>query len=46
MLDNSISFTTVNGEIFFTYFFSRDLAYDLICKTFNFSLDDHVYEYE
>lgn len=46
MIDNSISFTTINGEIFFTSFFSRDEAYDLICKTFNFNLDDQVYEYE
>lgn len=46
IIDNSISFTTINGEIFFTSFFSRDEAYDLICKTYNFNLDDQVYEYE
>lgn len=45
VIDNSMSFTTVNGEIFFTSFFARDEAYDLICKTFNWYIDDMVYEY-
>jgi hypothetical protein len=42
-MDNSISITTVQGELFFTSFFSRNEAYDLICKTFGISMDDHVY---
>lgn len=40
-----MSFTTVNGEISFTSFFSRDETYDMICKAFNLSMDQHVYEY-
>ena len=41
-----ISITTINGEVSFTSFFSRDEAYDLICKTFELSLDDEVYEFD
>lgn len=45
-MDNSISFTTVKGELFFTSFFSRNEAYDLICKTYEKNLDEHVYEFD
>jgi hypothetical protein len=31
VFDNSISITTVNGEVFLTSFFSRNEAYSLIC---------------
>lgn len=44
LLDLSISFTTVKGELSFTSFFSRNEAYDLVCKTYEISLDEHVYE--
>lgn len=44
-MDNMISITTINGEVIFTSFFSRDEAYDLICKTFSINLDDEVYEF-
>ena len=43
IFDNSISITTVNGEIFFTSFVSRDHAFDLICKTFDINLDEEVF---
>lgn len=32
VFDNSISITTINGEVFLTSFFSRNEAYDLICS--------------
>ena len=38
--------TTINGEVFLTSFFSRDEAYNLICKTFQINFDDEVYEEE
>lgn len=33
VFDNSISITTVNGEVFLTSFFSRNEAFDLICRS-------------
>lgn len=42
-MDNMISITTINGEVVFTSLFSRDEAYDLICKTYSINLDDEVY---
>lgn len=45
-IDNSISFTTINGEVTFTSFFSRNEAYDLICQTFRFNFEDEIYEFE
>lgn len=43
IFDNSISITTLNGEIFFTSLVSRDQAYDLICKTFDINNDEFVF---
>ena len=45
-IDNTLSFTTVNGEMAFTSFFSRNEAYDLVCKTFGFNFEDEIYEFE
>jgi hypothetical protein len=43
IFDNSISITTLNGEIFFTSIVSRDQAYDLICKTFDINNDEFMF---
>lgn len=43
IFDNSISITTVNGEIFFTSFFSRNEAYDMICSAMEITLDEYLY---
>jgi hypothetical protein len=34
IFDNSVSITTINGEVFFTSFLSRDIAYKQIVDTF------------
>jgi len=44
VFDNSISVTTVNGEVFFTSFFSRNEAYDLICSAMDISADECMFE--
>lgn len=46
IFDNSIAITTVNGEMFFTSFFSRDEAYDLINKTLEINLEEQFFEPE
>lgn len=44
VFDNSISISTINGEMFFTSFFSRNEAYDTICSTFGINSEDVMYE--
>lgn len=46
IFDNSIAITTVNGEMFFTSFFSRDEAYDLINKTLELNVEEQFFEAE
>ena len=44
MFDNSIAITTVNGEMFFTSFFSRDEAFDLINKALDINFEEQFFE--
>lgn len=44
VFDNSISVTTVNGEVFFTSFFSRNEAFDLICSALDINADECMFE--
>ena len=39
IFDNSIAVTTVNGEMFFTSFFARDEAFDLINKALEINIE-------
>ena len=43
VFDNSIAVTTVNGEVFFTSFFSRNEAYDLICQALDIDTDECMF---
>lgn len=42
--DNSISITTVKGEVFLTSFFKRNEAYSLICDTIGINKEEQAYE--
>ena len=47
MFDNSISITTVNGEVFLTSFVYRNAAYDSIVKSLDISINqDAMFEEE
>lgn len=43
IFDNSISITTVNGELFFTSFIFRNNAYDTILSAMEITLDEFMY---
>jgi hypothetical protein len=44
VFDNSISITTIHGEVFLTSFFSRNEAYDLICSALDLNAEEVMYE--
>ncbi len=44
VFDNSISITTIHGEVFLTSFFSRNEAYDLICTALDINTEEVMYE--
>lgn len=46
VFDNSIAITTVNGEMFFTSFFSRDEAFDLINRALDINFEEQFFEPE
>jgi hypothetical protein len=46
IFDNSIAITTVNGEMFFTSFFSRDEAYEIINRTLELNVEEQFFEAE
>ena len=46
IFDNSVSIKTVNGEVFFTSFFSRDEAYDEIMLAFGLKREEKEEEEE
>lgn len=44
VFDNSISITTVNGEMFFTSFILRNEAYKMILSSLDLAFDEMMYE--
>ena len=44
--DNSISITTINGEVFLTSFFQRNKAFDLISKITELNYDEQAFTFE
>lgn len=42
--DHAIGITTINGEVVFRSFFSRDNCYNIIRKTFEMNEDDIFFE--
>ena len=44
--DNSLSITTINGEVFLTSFFKRNKAFDLISKITELHYNDQAFEEE
>lgn len=43
IFDNSISITTIHGELFFTSFLSRNACYDTILEAMEITLDEFMY---